>query len=297
MTRQRASIAAAIGMWPCVAILAAQSERVSLSVVPHAGQTVRHRMTQDVTMTITPDADSDIPIPAMNVDTVLAFTMSQAAGSVDGEGRLPVVVTYDDFLTEVKINGSPQKLPDTKNPLLGKQFTALYTPDGTLVDLTGPSGDDSTTGPLRQMLMQLTAQLPKAKLAVGETTTTPLKTPFPFPIPGTSGFELVGTSTLTLVSIEKDGANRIASCDSKLQATLANAAAPSSATQANPTGLAMDLNMVGGGKVQVDVDRGVMKLTETTTTVDGTVAVPGRSGKAGRLKLHGVTKVTITEAR
>jgi hypothetical protein len=301
MVKPRVSIAvAAIAAWHVAAILFAQSEKVSLNVVPHAGQTVRYRMTQDVTMTITADGDTNMSLPPMNVNTVLAFTMSQAAGAADSEGRLPVILTYDDFLTEVKINGSAQKLGDNRNPLAGKQFTATYAPDGTILELTGPAGTEGTTEPLKQMLTQLTAQLPKTKLAIGETTTTPVKMALPLPVPGSKGFELQGTSTMTLVSLDREGDARIASCDSKLNATLANAADPSTSPTpgaANPFDLAMDVSMVGGGKLQIDVDRGVMKFNESTTTVDGTIAAPTREGKPGRMKVHGVTKVTIAEAR
>ena len=298
MIKQRVPIAV-VAAWQVAAILFAQSEKVSLSVVPHAGQTVRYRMTQDVTMTITADADSNGALPPMNVNTLLAFTMSQAAGDTDGEGKLPVILTYDDFLTEVKINGSAQKLGDnTKNPLAGKEFTATYGPDGTILDLTGPAGTEGTVAPLKQLLTQFTAQLPKTTLGVGETTTVPVRMPLPLPIPGSKGFDLQGTSTMTLVSIGTDGGARIASCDSKLNATLANAAgAASSPGASNPFDLAMDVTMVGGGKLQIDVDRGVLKLNESTTTVDGTIAAPGRDGKPGRVKVHGVTKITIAEAR
>jgi hypothetical protein len=297
MIKQRVLIAV-FAACQVAAILFAQSEKVSLSVVPHAGQTVRYRMTQDVTMTITADADSNIALPPMNVNTLLAFTMSQAAGDADSEGKLPVTLTYDDFLTEVKINGSAQKLGDNdKNPLAGKQFTATYGPDGTILDLTGPAGTEGTTAPLKQLLTQFTAQLPKTSLGVGETTTVPVRMPLPLPIPGSKGFELQGTSMMTLVSIDTNGGARIASCDSKLNATLASAADAASSPGANPFDLAMDVTMVGGGKLQIDVDRGVMKLNESTTTVDGTISAPTREGKPGRMKVHGVTKITIAEAR
>jgi hypothetical protein len=293
--------AAGIVTWQLAAILIAQSEKISLSVFPHAGQTVRYRMTQDLTMTITSDADSDMPMPPMNVNAMTAITMSQAAGSADSDGRLPVILTYEEFATEVKINGNAPRLPE-KNPFAGKQFTAIYSPDGTVLDLTGPAGTEAMIAPLKQMLTQLSAQLPQVKVAVGETTTIPVKMPLPLPVPGAKGFDLQGTSTLTIVSIDKDGASRVASCESKLNATLVNAADPSSTETAanpgmNPADVAMDLGMVGSGKLQVDIDRGVMKLNESTTTVDGTISTPGRNGKAGRMKLHGVTKITVAEAR
>ena len=300
MKTHRAWLAAAgIVTWQLAAILIAQSEKISLSVFPQAGQTVRYRMTQDLTMTITSDADRDMPMPPMNVNAVTAVTMSQAAGSADSEGRLPVILTYDEFATEVKINGNAPRLPE-KNPLAGKQFTAIYSPDGTVLDLTGPAGTEAMIAPLKQMLTQLSAQLPKVKVAVGETATIPVKMPLPLPVPGAKGFDLQGTSMLTIVSIDKDGASRVASCESKLNATVVNAADPSSppATPGvNPADVAMDLGMVGSGKLQVDIDRGVMKLNESTTTVDGTISTPGRNGKAGRMKLHGVTKITVAEAR
>ena len=300
MKTHRAWLAAAgIVTWQLAAILIAQSEKISLSVFPQAGQTVRYRMTQDLTMTITSDADSDMPMPPMNVNAVTAVTMSQAAGSADSEGRLPVILTYDEFATEVKINGNAPRLPE-KNPLAGKQFTAIYSPDGTVLDLTGPAGTEAMIAPLKQMLTQLSAQLPKVKVAVGETTTIPVKMPLPLPVPGAKGFDLQGTSMLTIVSIDKDGASRVASCESKLNATVVNAADPSSPSATpgvNPADVAMDLGMVGSGKLQVDIDRSVMKLNESTTTVDGTISTPGRNGKAGRMKLHGVTKITVAEAR
>jgi hypothetical protein len=277
-------------------ILFAQSEKISLSVVPHAGQTVRYRMTQDLTMTITADADAEAPMPPMNVNAVTAITMSQAAGSADNDGRLPVILTYDEFLTEVKINGVATKVPD-KNPLAGKQFTAIYAQDGTVVDVTGPTGTEAMVAPLKQMLTQLTAQLPKVKLAVGESATTPLVMPLPIPLPGAKGFELQGTTTMKLVSIEQEGAGRVASCDSTLKATLVNTPEAATPNPTNPVEVAMDIGMVGAGKLKIDIDRGVIRLNDSMTTVDGTIAAPGRDGKPGRMKLHGVTKITIAEAR
>jgi len=185
--------------------------------------------------------------------------------------------------------------PGLQGGFVGKQFTATYSPEGVLVDMTGPPGTEQIVGPLKQMLGQILAQVPQVKLAIGETTTMPMSTPLPLPIPGSKGLEFKGKSTMTLVSIDTDGADRVASCDSVFQGTLDSTQEPSSP---GPIGVvAMNFWMTGTGRLQVNIDRRVVKLNENTTTLDGTFSSPGRDGKVGRMRMRGVMKMTVAESR
>ena len=293
-TRRACLVATGLLAWCVSPLVLAQSEKISLSVLPRAGQTVRYRMTQDMAMEMTADGDSDVPIPPMKMSGRVSIRLTEAAGDVDEQGRLQVNLTYDEFIADVTINGKPSPMPGL-NPLAGKLFIATYAPDGTLADMTGPPGTEQIVGPLKQMLTQITSQVPQVKLAVGETATVPVSTPLPLPIPGSRGMDLKGKSTMRLLSIDADGADRVASCESVLEATLVSAA--ETPAQSSTDGVALDFAMTGTGKLLIDLDRQVMKLNENTTTLDGTFSIGARDGKIGRMKVHGVMKLTVAETR
>src|SRR5437870_9142709 len=100
---------AAIGVlvWCACPVLAAQTDRVSLSTIPLPGQSVRYRMTQELAVDVTPDGAGGSPLPAakLNGKTVMAATMR--AGDADEQGRLKVNITYDEFTVDMNINGQP----------------------------------------------------------------------------------------------------------------------------------------------------------------------------------------------
>src|SRR2546421_3594869 len=200
MRTRRARLVATGRLTWCVSpLVLAQSEKISLSVLPRAGQTVHYRMTQDMAMEMTADGDSDMPIPPMKMNGKISIRLTEAAGDVDEQGRLQVNLTYDEFIADVTVNGKPSPMPGL-NPLAGKLFIATYTSDGTLADITGPPGTEQIVGPLKQMLAQIISKVPQVKLAVGGTATVPVGHPLPMPIPGAKGMGLKGKSTMRLPS-------------------------------------------------------------------------------------------------
>jgi hypothetical protein len=57
----------------------------------------------------------------------------------------------------------------------------------------------------------------------------------------------------------------------------------------------MDMKMRGTGKLQFDVDRGVMKSNESETTVDGVLSFGGPSNASlPGAKIHGVIKSSVS---
>jgi hypothetical protein len=275
--------------------LLAQSQRVSLGTPPQPGQVVRYRMTQEFAVDMAPDAGSDIPLPPakMIMKTVLASTF-RASDAFD-QGRLKVNITYDEFSAEMTINGQPSPgMPPT--PFLDKTFEATYSEDGAIVDMNGPAETEKMIEPIKQMAQQISGHMARVQLAVGETATVPLSMPLPVPLPGAGATGITGDVTVTLVSLDPDGADRIASCETTLRAGMAQTF-PTPADGAGG-GVTIDLKMSGTGTSKINVDRHVVRSQDGTITIDGTVSMTLPHASApSRMTVRGSIKTTMAEVR
>jgi len=120
--------------------------------------------------------------------------------------------------------------------------------------------------------------------------------PLPIPLPGSNGTGITGDLTVTLVSLEPDGVDRIASCENVLRAGMSQTF-PTPADGAGG-GLTLDLKMSGTATSKINVDRHVMRSQDGTITIDGALSMTLPQASApSRMTLRGSIKTTMAEVR
>jgi hypothetical protein len=82
---------------------------------------------------------------------------------------------------------------------------------------------------------------------------------------------MVGQRTFTLLSVNREGAERIASLEQKSDTRLTRA---TETPGPNSAAMKLDFRMVGGGTMTWNLDRGYVRSSETALTMDGTMAGP-----------------------
>src|SRR5438477_10053024 len=255
--RVRAAVLGVL-VWCAAPSLHTQSPKVSLSTVPRPGEVVRYRMTQEMAIGFEPDATGDISFPRATMTGKTVVAMTFRAADLDQDGRVHVNVTYDEFTADMNINGRPSR-PMLSSALAGKTFDMTYAADGSIVDMKAPSGTDAMIETMKRMLEQISGKSARVQLAVGETVTIPLDMPLPVPVAAAGGLGLIGERSVTLVSLETDGPDRIASCENVFRASMAHTFQP--AASGGVGGVAVDVKVSGTGTSKIDVDRHVIRST------------------------------------
>jgi hypothetical protein len=252
-------------------------------------------MTQEMAVDVTPEAAGDVSFPRATISgkTVMAATFR--ASEVDQDGRIHVDVTSDEFTADVNINGQPSP-PMLSNPLAGKTYQVTYSSDGSIVDMKGPPGTDAMIEAMKRLVEQMSGKWARVQLAVGEMATLPLDIPLPAPLAMAGGLGVTGETTVTLVSLEADGADRIASCENVFRASMARTF--QAAADGAGGGVGIDVKMSGTGTAKIDVDRHVMRSNDGTITIDGTVSLNTPQASApSRMTVRGSIKLTMAEVR
>ena len=267
-------------------VLAAQSgERISLTRAPAPSQTIQFRIVQDTDVEMvtasTPAGAGTAGDPTkLGGRTQIEMTMRVSAP--DAEGRMSAELAYDSITANMTVNGVPISTTSAVAPLQGQTMTATYDAQGTLVDFKGPDSLAASGVDLKELLTTLTGRMPTASLAVGETAVIPIDVPFPLPMPGGRSMHMTGRSVYKLMSIARDGDNRIAHLDYTTDAKMASEM---------PVGdrgpLTMDVRMTGGGSCQWNADRRYMKGSDQKMTFEGSV-----SGGPD-MTIHGTIRVLL----
>jgi hypothetical protein len=272
--------------------LAAQGETVSLAPMPWPNQTIKNTMTQDIDMDVTvtdapPGAGaqqgSQGPRSPMKSVGKITFDSTQTVGGWDAEGHLTMNTTYDRVTADMTMNGRAVPSQNMFDTLKGKTLTAVFDGQGKVVDFRGPDDLAALMPSLKELMASVTGRLPMVTLAVGETTTAPLNLPLPIPMTGAAPMTLTGQMTLKLLSVHRDGDERIATLEQKSEGKLT-----SSTELPGPNGpLAMNFNftVTGGGTTLWNPDSGFVKSSDATSTIDGTMG-----GPIG-MTMHGTTRI------
>jgi hypothetical protein len=272
----------------------AQTEKVSISLAPKPGQTVHYTAVQEIVVEIMPDVPpgQSATIPTMKVvgKTNLAFT--ETSGAPDPQGRTTALLTYEQAAGELSINGVPMPMAGSLADLAGKTFILVFGADGKVADVTAPPEMAAMLGPAKQFIIDIYKLVPTSTLAIGETSGAPFTIPLPIPLPGSGPIVMEGQTKTTLVSVEAEGADRIATCDQTFEAAMGRP--PSDPTPGTTSAMSIDMKMQGTGKLQFNVDRGVMKSHASETTVNGAISFGGSGDTAlPTTKIHGTIKATV----
>jgi len=273
------------------ALFAAQAERLAIRMVPAPNQTLHVRTSMDMTMTMTPDLPAD-GARSMDPVTTSMITIAEhttTVGPTDEHGLYGARVVCDSASQTVTINGKPLPMPSaTTDQLVGQVITFSYDDQGKMVDVASEGGPDPKfAGSLKQMLTSALAAAPPITLSVGESVTVPMQMNLPIPTPAAGPMTSSGETRYTLTSVTFDGADRIA----HLAVVTSNATILPMASAGVTRSASMDLRTTSEGKMDVNVDRGIVLHTETRTTIDGSTGIAGQSA-VPPMRTHGTMTMT-----
>lgn len=296
----RSTVAAAVCAAWLTSLLTAQAEKATISVTPKPLQPVHYVTTQEISVDIASEgvaaATAPAPAPPMKLvgKTVIGYTLETIAK--DETAQVTAKLTSDHASGEMSLNG--MSFPtDAMSQVAGKTYTMVFGADGSVIDVTAPGEPEPTVAVIKAMLGQISTFAPTASLAIGESITRPLTLALPFPIPGVEPVSIDGQVTMTLVSLEGAGADRVANCKQSYDATTREApgaAVPAAAAGANR----MSLTMRGIGTMQINLTSGVITASQMHTTMEGAFAPGGGTGAAAPVvKLRGVMDLTVAGKR
>jgi hypothetical protein len=209
---------------------------------------------------------------------------------------MPAEITYDEILVERSINGKPVPVENAGGMLAGKTVTFTYDGKGNVIDVKAPPDIGFSGDSLKEMMGSLVS-LPDVPLAIGETATMPFSMPLPIPSPGEEPLNMKGRARYKLLELLKDGSDRIARFEQTVEAKL-----DTTVDLPLPSGLAkvyLNFSVTGGGGVQLNVDKGVVKSGDVLSTIDGSMyMIPqGSDKKMQALTVHGTTRTSATSAQ
>ena len=272
-------------------------EKVLLNLTAKPDQSTKLRMMTEIYMEMSFEGDIPPELAALNpmkmqVKSVTAFT--QKTGPLDKQNRFEMELIYDEVSSEITMNGNP--LPGGGDPaqLKGKKIKVTMDQKGGIFDVQSPPEIQMSADAFKEMLKSLYGALPTEPMAIGETATVPLSMALPLPIPGAGPLNLLGSSKIKLLAVEKEGTGRIAKLDSTVEARINTLV--DFPSQSGPAKMKMDFSMTGGGPSSVNLDKATVKTNETTMKLEGrmTPAAESADAKLPTIALKGTVKTTVT---
>ncbi len=292
---------AAIALAICLPALIPREQKVSIRLLPRANETIRFRMTQEMDFDITAQDSDPSESPANPTTTKVlgktVFAFTEKTGTLDRQHRLPVEVTYDQISIERTVNGVTSPGEGLGGDLVGRKVMMTYDRNGKIVDVKVPAGLALSAETLKETMAGLLVNLPQTPLAVGEQARMPFSAPLPVPTPAGDDLKMAGEMRYTLVSVTRDGNDRIARYDQTVEAKLVTTA--ELALPSGPGKVHISFTLVGAGGLQLNIDKGVVRSGEVQSTIDGSMYMTpaGSELKLHTLTLHGTTRTSAVEVR
>jgi hypothetical protein len=275
----------------------AQSEKVSLKMVPEPNQTVRMKMVQEMEMEMKFDGDASttaVPAGPMKMLAKTVFAMTQRVAAPDKQGNILSEVVYDEVSSEITMNGQPLPVGDEDGKFKGKKILATYNKEGGLVDIKIPPDIGLPEEALKQMMKSIYGNLPQTSIGLGETATSPLDFIVPIPVPGAPPLKMDGLMKFKLVAIDKDAAGRIAKFDQSVDGKMI-----SDLEIPTPDGnvkMSVDFKMNGEGDIAVNLEKGFVKSGDSKSSFGGRIKMTSESSEAKlpAINLQGTITVKLT---
>jgi hypothetical protein len=192
------------------------------------------------------------------------------------------------------LNGVPLELGDMASKFIGKKAMVTFNKRGEMIDVKMPPDLGLPEEAFKEMLKSLYGSLPQTPIGLGEIATAPLDFTVPIPLPGAPPMKMDGQMTFKLISVEKDATGRIAKFDQTMDGKMVNDVEVSL-----PTGkikMSLDLKLNGGGDLVMNVDKGVLKSSDSKATFGGKIKTTRESSETQlpTANLHGTIKLTVT---
>lgn len=299
---------------------AASAQDIRLTYKWTTGETIRYRMLQQTTSTISglPGGSPDVTVEQL-ADQVFRATVERVAP--DGTTVLREVIesirmNVESPMGKIAFDSASGKAP-VGNPaevalsnvfaaLVGESFLVTLSPTGAVQKVDGFSRVMDTilakmppggAGPMfegmkaglnddaiRNLFAQSFPQFPDRAVKPGESWENTLAVPNPV-LGG-----ILTTSTSSLAGVEQSGGARLARITRKLKIERNPAAAPA----AGPMGLKTDLQPSSGdGELLFDVEKGRVRRGVTQLTIPMTMTGTGPDGAAVNMRTNAKTTLTL----
>jgi hypothetical protein len=253
-----------------VAVLSAQTERITIRRALAPDQTIHVRIASEWDYD-QPGVVGNVPVQptspqprTVHTDLRVAYSLSS---DVHKEGEpYKARLTFDEAAVAITANGQPSS--SQQQPfavVVGKSLTASYDAQGRFQDVDVPF--EISAGSLAAKLLfingaftaeALLQRMPPAfDVTVGNTVEVPSEVALP--IPGMDP-AVPGGRRLKLISVEREGGNRIAKFEQTFEGVLSG----------GMLGQDVSLSATGAGTVDWNVDRGFLSAYEIRFTLDAT---------------------------
>jgi len=262
-------LAGMLGPMLMAAPLAAQGERLNLTLRPAPNQVIHIGMHQEMAFTATA---AGLPNP-MKIDGVTSFDGVQHVGAADAQGNLAVEMRIDSMAITVLLNGSPMPAPPLDS-LKGQTVKLIYDARGQVIDAQASGMNETTKASIRGLLGQFAGSLPNTTLGVGDTVSTPLNLTLPIPMLDGSQATLQGRNLFQLTGITREGGDRIAQLKLTTEATMSGSVV---------------MHMTGTGTMEWNADKGYLKNGVSNMNTEMTLTMGGAT-----MNMTGTIRVTIT---
>jgi len=260
------------------AVIAAQSNRVTIPRMPLPQSTARITATLDMHFDVSSPA---LPTPILMEGTSMAQYVRRT-GPVDSLGGFSAQLDYDTLMTRISLNGTPMGRPMESG---GARATARYDSAGALVDLTVPPELERFANSIRQLQGAMLTSVPRGTMAVGDSLVTPFEAPVPLDIGMGAGdsVALEGTLTHRLRAIKRDSGQVVAVFDQVLVAGVNRGITMPALGAAQ-----LSLRMTGTGTMEIEVQRGLVRSASSDSKVDATMDI----GAGGTVTMNGTIRTT-----
>jgi len=271
-------------------VVSAQSERITIRLMPRPNQVVRFHTVQEVRFALpSPGTPADTPSPSSGaVAATIDAVHTLSVGAPDSQGHAEAQFAFEQFTMSMSLNGQPMPLPVPMDSILRHPFTATLDRDGRIIDVKG----DENAGIIASIKPMLTSALngpPSVTLAPGETTTVPLSAELALPLPGNANpMALTGEMKYTLASVEVGSAGRVAHLTTTFMGRVVGQDIQT------PAGtLSMEMAMTGDGTLDVNNDRGIVSLRKQRQAIDIQIQ-PGAGAPIPPMKMSGTITLTVS---
>jgi hypothetical protein len=242
--------------------------------MPKPGQVIHVTTEQEILMRTGEHAEE--PGPAMvQSRSVLAF--SQTNGAIDDQRQVESKIVIERLELSESYAGKARKFPDTSS-LKGQVLAITFDSTGKLVGIKVPPEIKDGALQLTQLLAGAFGVLnfvPSVALSVGEDSTSTVELPMRLPGTPTSG-PLNARSTIMLRALDTKLSDRIA----HLQQTI------------NIDTTSSQVNITGGGTIDVNISQGFMSAAETEWKISG--LMPAAQGAAASRPFFGSIKIRVS---
>jgi hypothetical protein len=272
------------------ALLTAQTGRITVRMSPAPNQTLRQHMTIAMTMATEPDATADAApsrsgrsMPPQQLSTTTTMDVTTVVGPTDDRGYYDARVVTDGAAVTMTLSGKPA--PAAMERAGGLAMIFHYDDQGQVIGID-PGSPDPAAVAMTQAMGGILMTVAPISLSVGETVTVP--TQVKLPMPGTPATMSMDAEThYTLTSITFDGADRIAHLTVKMTVATHQGLAGGSQPFA-----AFDMRTAGEGRMDVNVDRGIVLHNELRSTIDSASHLSPTAAMMPNLTVHGSVTVT-----